>query len=40
MRVAFPRAKVAREVLPEKLRAAGCEVSPVVAYETEKAMLP
>ena len=37
VRVAFPRAKVAREVLPEKLRAAGCEVSLVVAYETQKA---
>lgn len=37
VRVAFPRAKVAREVLPEKLHAAGCEVTLVVAYETKKA---
>lgn len=37
VRVAFPRARVAREVLPEKLRAAGCEVTLVVAYETQKA---
>lgn len=37
VRVAFPRARVAREVLPEKLRAAGCEVTLVVAYETKKA---
>lgn len=28
------RAKVAREVLPEKLRALGCEVNVVTAYET------
>jgi uroporphyrinogen III methyltransferase/synthase len=37
VRVAFPRARVAREVLPEKLRAAGCDVTLVVAYETKKA---
>jgi uroporphyrinogen III methyltransferase/synthase len=37
VRVAFPRARVAREVLPEKLQAAGCEVTLVVAYETKKA---
>jgi len=37
VRVAFPRALVAREVLPEKLQAAGCEVNLVVAYETKKA---
>jgi uroporphyrinogen III methyltransferase / synthase len=37
VRVAFPRARVAREVLPEKLQAAGCLVSLVVAYETKKA---
>jgi uroporphyrinogen III methyltransferase / synthase len=37
VRVAFPRARVAREVLPEKLRAAGCDVSLVIAYETKKA---
>lgn len=37
VRVAFPRAKVAREVLPEKLQAAGCQVTLVTAYETKKA---
>ena len=37
VRVAFPRARVAREVLPEKLQAAGCDVTLVVAYETQKA---
>lgn len=37
VRVAFPRARVAREVLPEKLQAAGCDVTLVVAYETRKA---
>jgi uroporphyrinogen III methyltransferase/synthase len=37
VRVAFPRAQVAREVLPEKLRAAGCDVTLVIAYETKKA---
>jgi uroporphyrinogen III methyltransferase / synthase len=37
VRVAFPRARVAREVLPEKLRAAGCDVHLVTAYETQKA---
>lgn len=37
LRVAFPRARVAREVLPEKLQAAGCDVTLVVAYETKKA---
>jgi uroporphyrinogen III methyltransferase / synthase len=37
VRIAFPRARVAREVLPEKLQAAGCDVTLVVAYETKKA---
>ncbi len=37
VRVVLPRARVAREVLPEKLRAAGCEVVLVTAYETKKA---
>lgn len=37
VRIAFPRARVAREVLPEKLQAAGCDVTLVVAYETQKA---
>ena len=37
VRIAFPRALVAREVLPEKLRAAGCDVHLVTAYETQKA---
>ncbi len=36
VRIAFPRALVAREVLPEKLRAAGCDVHLVTAYETQK----
>ncbi len=33
-RILVPRALVAREVLPERLRAAGCEVSVVPVYET------
>ncbi len=36
-RVLIPRALVAREVLPERLREAGCEVSVVPVYETKKA---
>lgn len=39
-RVALPRAKVAREALPEALRAAGCEVDVVPAYETRPATGP
>ncbi len=35
-RVLIPRAKEAREVLPEMLRAAGCEVDVVAVYETHK----
>lgn len=34
VRVLVPRALVAREVLPERLRAAGCEVDVVPVYET------
>lgn len=37
VKVVIPRALVAREVLPETLRAAGCEVSVVPAYATQKA---
>jgi uroporphyrinogen III methyltransferase/synthase len=37
VRVAIPRALVAREALPEILRAAGCEVDVVPVYETQKA---
>lgn len=37
VRVLIPRALVAREVLPEQLRAAGCEVDVVPAYETRPA---
>ena len=33
-KVLLPRAKVAREILPEGLRAAGIEVNVVTAYET------
>jgi uroporphyrinogen III methyltransferase / synthase len=33
-RVLFPKADIAREVLPEQLRAAGAEVTEVVAYRT------
>lgn len=36
-RVLIPRAKVAREVLPERLRAAGCDVDVVPVYETRSA---
>jgi len=36
-RVLIPRALVAREALPEMLRAAGCEVRVVPVYETKKA---
>jgi uroporphyrinogen III methyltransferase/synthase len=36
-RVLIPRALVAREVLAERLRAAGCEVSVVPVYETRSA---
>ena len=34
-RVLLPRADIARPVLPEKLKEAGCEVVEVVAYETK-----
>ena len=37
VRVVIPRALVAREALPEMLRAAGCEVRVVPVYETRKA---
>lgn len=37
VRVAIPRALVAREALPELLRAAGCTVDVVPVYETKKA---
>jgi uroporphyrinogen III methyltransferase/synthase len=37
LRVAIPRALVAREALPELLRAAGCAVDVVPVYETTKA---
>jgi uroporphyrinogen III methyltransferase/synthase len=37
VRVLIPRALVAREVLPERLRAAGCEVDVVPVYETKQA---
>ena len=33
-KILLARAKIAREVLPEKLRALGCEVNVVTAYET------
>ncbi len=36
-RVLIPRALVAREVVPERLRAAGCEVDVVPVYETRPA---
>ncbi len=36
VRVVIPRALVAREVLPETLRAAGCDVRVVPVYETQK----
>jgi uroporphyrinogen III methyltransferase/synthase len=36
-RVILPRAKIAREILPESLRAAGCEVDVVPVYETRVA---
>lgn len=36
-RVLIPRALVAREVLPERLRAAGCDVEVVPVYETHPA---
>jgi uroporphyrinogen III methyltransferase / synthase len=38
-RVLVPRALVAREVLPERLRAAGCEVYVVPVYETRPASI-
>jgi uroporphyrinogen III methyltransferase/synthase len=34
VKVLFPKADIAREVLPEELRAAGADVSEVVAYRT------
>jgi len=37
VRVLVPRALVAREVLPERLREAGCEVLVVPVYETRPA---
>lgn len=37
VRVLIPRALVAREILAERLRAAGCEVSVVPVYETRPA---
>jgi uroporphyrinogen III methyltransferase / synthase len=37
VKIAIPRALVAREILPETLRAAGCEVDVVPVYETAKA---
>ncbi|XYH98205.1 uroporphyrinogen-III C-methyltransferase [Sorangium sp. So ce1128] len=37
VRVLLPRALVAREVVPERLRAAGCEVDVVPVYETRPA---
>jgi uroporphyrinogen III methyltransferase / synthase len=36
-RILIPRALVAREVVPERLRAAGCEVDVVAVYETRPA---
>jgi uroporphyrinogen III methyltransferase/synthase len=36
-RVLIPRARVAREILPERLREAGCEVEVVPVYETRPA---
>jgi uroporphyrinogen III methyltransferase/synthase len=36
-RILIPRALVAREVVPERLRAAGCDVDVVPVYETRKA---
>ncbi|MEO7329464.1 MAG: uroporphyrinogen-III synthase, partial [Minicystis sp.] len=37
IRVLLPRALVAREVLPDLLREAGCEVAVIPVYETRKA---
>jgi len=37
VKIAIPRALVAREILPEMLRAAGCEVDVVPVYETRQA---